>query len=182
MAHIWRSYQVQKPRVTLTVKRELPLQIVLTAEAPADTSAVEFFSGSRSLGTAKAAPFTLALPSARAADSIVTVDMGVQTVFAVATTPAGKTPSRPLTLVAGKPIDWKTGDADQKAAEAPLSVIRLSPEHRSILQLAVTPTDSRKPAAEQLAPVRQALETLAKDPFVEQRDAAAKLLKALDAN
>lgn len=170
VAHVWRAYQVEKPKVTLALTGA-PSNLTLTATAPAATTAVEFYDRAQLLGIAKAAPFVLTT------DQLLT---GVRTVYAVAITPAGKTPSRPVTLAAGQALDWQVGLADQQRAELPENVARLTPEQRRNL-LGALGVAGHKPEEAELTALRQALETLAKDPFIEQRSAAAKLLERLTA-
>lgn len=168
VAHVWRAFAVQKPQVTLAVTAAQG-QVTLEATAPANTTEVEFFDRAQSLGTIKAAPFILKTDA---------LAKGVHTVFAVATTPGGKTPARPITLAGGQPLDWTAGAAVYKVAGAPENVARLSPELRKTLQAILTNTPPQ-PAAAEVTALRTALEGLQKDPFIEQRDAAGKLLKAL---
>jgi hypothetical protein len=170
MAHVWRAYQVEKPKVTLEVGGE-PARLVLAATPPDGTTAVEFFDRSQSIGVAKSAPFSITTDRLRD---------GVRTVYAVATTAAGKTPSRPITLAAGKPLDWKIGLADQKRAEQPESVARLSAAVRKTLEAIMVGGD-KLPDLKDIQALRKELETLSDDPFVEQRSAAVSLLKRLPA-
>ncbi len=177
-AAVWRAFEVQKPTVTLSIT-SADGKLTLTAGAPEGTTAVEFFDRATSIGTASTSPFSLTTDA---------LGSGVRTVFAVATLKSGaKTPSKPTTVVAGKAIDWKVGDAEQKAAESPQNVIRLAPEVRkTLLATMQAATTQPAPAAEKPSPqsvtaLRTALEALSKDAFFEQREAAAKLLKELPA-
>ncbi len=162
LAHVWRAYQVQNPKVALTVDDG-----VLLASPPTDATSVEFFDRSRSLGTASSAPFSLPVKL-----------QGVQTIFAVATTPAGTTPSRPVTVVNGRPLDWQRGTAAEKDAGSPANIVIVSEAGRATAR-AIMVGQPAEPAA--VAALRVELEPLAKSPHVEQRDAAARLLAAMNA-
>lgn len=174
MAHVWRAYQVREPRVTLSVRADGD-EVVLRAEVPAGVEQVEFFDRSQSLGVVKAAPFELRSGGLK---------RGTRTVFAVAKLADGPTPSRPVTLAGGKVLDWRAGDADQKRAEQPISVIRLDPPLRAAMRaLLAAGGDAARAnvSAEQVRALRSALEALSSDAFVEQRTAAAALLGSLGA-
>jgi len=162
LAHVWRAYQVRDPKVTLAVEDG-----VLVATAPADATAVEFFDRGRSLGTVRSAPFSLPVKL-----------RGVQTVFAVATTPSGRTPARPVTVVDGRPLDWRRGAAAEQAAAAPENVVLVSAAGRATAR-AIMGGQTAQPAA--VAALRAELEPLTASAHVEQRDAAAKLLAAMHA-
>ncbi len=162
LAHVWRAYQVQQPKVAVAVDDG-----VLRGTAPADATAVEFFDRGRSLGTVRSAPFSLPVKL-----------QGVQTVFAVATTPSGKTPSRPVTVVNGRPLDWQRGTAAEKAAALPENIVVISAAGRATAR-ALLSGQPAQPAA--VAALRAELEPLATSAHVEQRDAAAKLLAAMNA-
>jgi len=162
LAHVWRAYQVRHPQVAVAVDDG-----VLRATAPADATAVEFFDRGRSLGTVRSAPFSLPVKL-----------QGVQTVFAVATTPSGKTPSRPVTVADGRPLDWQRGTAAETAAAAPENIVVVSAAGRATAR-AIVSGQPAQPAA--VAALRAELEPLATSAHVEQRDAAARLLKAINA-
>jgi hypothetical protein len=171
VAHVWRAYQVEKSKVNLEVSGE-PARLVLTATPPDGTTAVEFFDRAQSIGVAKLAPFSITTDRLRD---------GVRTVYAVATTAEGKTPSRPLTLASGKALDWNRGQADQKRAEQPENLARLSPSARRTLE-AILGGGDKLPDLKEIQMLRKELETLTNDPFVEQRNAAGSLLKRLPAS
>jgi len=162
VAHVWRAYQVRQPKVTLTVANSM-----LTAEAPADATSVEFFDRAKSLGSASSTPFT-----------VKTNLKGVQTIYAVATTAKGKTPSRPVTVVNGQPLDWREGSKAEKAAESPANVAIVSEAGRATAR-AVVAGQPAKPS--EVAALKAELEPLTKSPHVEQREAAGKLIRMIDA-
>jgi hypothetical protein len=161
VAHVWRAYQVQKPQVTLTVAGT-----TLTAEPPADTTAVEFFDRAKSLGVAREKPFAVEAGL-----------QGVQTIYAVATTPQGKTPSRPLTVVNGWPLDWAEGRRAVKVAEVPANVVLVSDAARATAR-AIAAGQPAQPS--DVAALEAELEPLTKSPHVEQREAAGTLIRMLD--
>jgi len=103
---------------------------------------------------------------------------GVQTVFAVATTPSGRTPARPVTVVDGRPLDWRRGAAAEQAAAAPENVVLVSAAGRATAR-AIMGGQTAQPAA--VAALRAELEPLTASAHVEQRHAAAKLLAAMHA-
>jgi hypothetical protein len=158
---VWRAYQVQKPQVTLTVAGT-----TLTAEPPADTTAVEFFDRAKSLGVAREKPFAVEAGL-----------QGVQTIYAVATTPQGKTPSRPLTVVNGWPLDWAEGRRAVKVAEVPANVVLVSDAARATAR-AIAAGQPAQPS--DVAALEAELEPLTKSPHVEQREAAGTLIRMLD--
>lgn len=163
----WRGFNVQAPQVVLTLDGD-----ALRAEPPPDTTSVEFHDRGTRIGTATAAPWRLA-----GADLA-----GVRTLTAVAVLPDGaRTPSRPLTVVDGRAIDWAVGAAEAKAAESPANQIRLTPELRQVLAAAraAKTAGGPAPAPEALAALRTALAEAERSEHVEQRTAAAKLLADL---
>jgi hypothetical protein len=156
----WRGFNVERSQVKLSFAGG-----VLTAEAPAGTKNVEFHDAGKRLGTAASAPWTL--PVGERA--------GVRTLVAVAVLADGsRTPSRPLTVVDGTALDWRQGEADAKAAQEPAQQIRLSNDLRRTLMDALS---GKATAA--LPALKSALTEATTSAHVEQRDAAAALLKKL---
>jgi len=168
VAAVWRAYNVMVPKVTLAVAAGA--MTTLTATPPDGTTTVQFYDRHLALGEAVAAPWQVKT------DRLAS---GAHSVYAVAVTASGRTPSRPLTVVKGQPIDWTSGDADQKAAEHPASVARLDPDLRAAaralcgLDAGVTVDAARKAA------LKAVVQALVKDPFVEQRNAGEALLKLI---
>ncbi len=171
VAAVWRAYNVKEPKVTLEVKAGEG-GLTLSAEAPEGTKSISFYDGAKQLGVAKAAPFEL-----------TTDTLGAEThsVYAVAETADGNTPSRPVTIAGGKPVDWKSGDADQVRADSSEQIVRISEDQRQVLMalLEKGAEEASQPNAAEIATLKDSLEALTKSDFVEQRIHSAKLLGKL---
>ncbi|MFM2055327.1 MAG: hypothetical protein RL456_3364, partial [Pseudomonadota bacterium] len=170
-AHVWRAYQVERPLAALRAAAVGDgVELALDAQ-PDGLTAVSYYDRDTLLGTILAPPFSLRVPG---------LARGVRTLHAALTIAGAQQPTRPLTMIDGTAVDWRQADAEWKAAAAPERVVRLPEALRPVLTAALD-ASAAAPPAEQLTALRTALQGLAADPYVEQRSAAAALLKRLDA-